>query len=327
MINYSLTQKFLHKICLSNNFIKQISFEFDNFFIKNQYSNILNNKHVFITGLARSGTTALLNFIYSQNIFASLTYNDMPFILAPKFSNLFKTKDFNKNFLRLHNDGIIYKNNSPEALDEVFWMTFNDEESNYYFPKYIYQILKKYKQNRYLSKNNYNFKRLKKIKSIFPNSHFLITYRDPSQHAYSLFNQHKNFIEIQNKDKFILDYMNWLGHNEFGKGYINWYESKIYGDNMNINHWLEQWYLFYLNLLETINDYDNLILISYEDLCNNPDISLNLIKKLELSFTIKKNYFKSSNKIITEKLDIGLLEKANVVYKKLQYSIKNVQNN
>ena len=320
MINYSLTQKLLHKICLSNNFIKKTSFEFDNFFIKKQHINILNNKHVFITGLARSGTTALLNFIYSQNIFASLTYNDMPFILSPKFSNFLNTNDFNKNFLRLHNDGIVYKYSSPEALDEIFWRTFNEEEINNYLPKYIYQILKKYKQNRYLSKNNYNFKRIKQIKSIFPNSYFVITYRDPLQQTYSLFNQHKNFIQIQNKDKFILDYMNWLGHNEFGKGYKNWYEPIIYSDTMKINHWLEQWYLVYKNCYKTLCDYPNIHFISYEHLCRSENYWHEIIKLLSIDHPFRF-HFRESIKDVECAPDESLSQKAYQIYNQLNQLI------
>ena len=33
--------------------------------------------------MARSGSTILLNSIYKTDIFASLTYADMPFVLAP----------------------------------------------------------------------------------------------------------------------------------------------------------------------------------------------------------------------------------------------------
>jgi len=120
--------------------------------------------------------------------------------------------------------------------------------------------------------------------------------------------------------------MNWLGHNEFGKGYKNWHQPIIHNDTMKINHWLEQWYLFYLNLLEKISDYDNLILLSYEDLCNSPDTSINLIKKLNLNTAIEKNHFISTNKIISEKFDTELLEKSNNIYKKMQYSSKNILN-
>ena len=44
---------------------------------------IQTHKHVFITGLARAGITAILNDIYSTNEFASFLYRHMPFILSP----------------------------------------------------------------------------------------------------------------------------------------------------------------------------------------------------------------------------------------------------
>ena len=45
--------------------------------------NQTDNKHVFVSGLARSGTTILLNALYESDEFASLSYKDMPFVLAP----------------------------------------------------------------------------------------------------------------------------------------------------------------------------------------------------------------------------------------------------
>jgi hypothetical protein len=41
------------------------------------------DKPVFITGLARSGSTTLLNLLYDTQQFRSLTYQDMPFIMMP----------------------------------------------------------------------------------------------------------------------------------------------------------------------------------------------------------------------------------------------------
>ena len=40
--------------------------------------------------------------------------------------------------------------------------------------------------------------------------------REPISHSISLLNQHLNFLEIQKKDPFVLEYMNSLGHFEFG---------------------------------------------------------------------------------------------------------------
>ena len=83
--------------------------------------------HVFIAGLARSGTTILLNAIYQSNQFASLTYDDMPFILAPNFwTKTSPKKRHGKLQERAHGDNIRISTNSPEAFEEVFWKTFSD---------------------------------------------------------------------------------------------------------------------------------------------------------------------------------------------------------
>ena len=51
------------------------------FFLRADYKTDKN--HVFVSGMARSGTTILLNAIYETDEFAALTYQDMPFILSP----------------------------------------------------------------------------------------------------------------------------------------------------------------------------------------------------------------------------------------------------
>ena len=64
-------------ICLSSQFMREV-IDFESTFLLIQMTV---KEHVFITGLARSGTTILLNALYKSNIFASLTYSDMPFVL------------------------------------------------------------------------------------------------------------------------------------------------------------------------------------------------------------------------------------------------------
>ena len=119
MQNYSKIQRFLHDFVLSKKNINKSLFELEKMiYLKNK--NIIKQSHVFITGLPRSGTTTLLNFLFSSNEYASLTYNNMPFILSPNFSKLFHKKNITKKE-RLHGDGIDFDNNSPEAFDEIFF--------------------------------------------------------------------------------------------------------------------------------------------------------------------------------------------------------------
>ena len=95
-------------------------------------------------------------------------------------------------------------------------MTFtqDDKDTQKKFKNYIELINHKYQRTRYLSKNNQNIRRLELISKIFPLSKILIPFRNPIQHAYSLLSQHKKFIEDSKKDKFISNYMKWIGHTE-----------------------------------------------------------------------------------------------------------------
>ena len=123
MQNYSSIQKFLHDLIFNKKFINKSLFELEKIiYLKNK--DIENQSHIFITGLPRSGTTALLNFLYSSNEYASLTYKNMPFLLSPNLSKLFNKKNISSKE-RLHADGLIFNIDSPEAFDQIF---FDNEE-------------------------------------------------------------------------------------------------------------------------------------------------------------------------------------------------------
>ena len=124
MQNYSNIQKFLHDFVLSKKMINKSLFELEKI-IYSKNKDVKNQSHIFITGLPRSGTTSLLNFLFSSGEYASLTYRNMPFVLSPNFSKLFNKKNTPQKE-RMHGDGITYDINSPEAFDEVFFN--NDEE-------------------------------------------------------------------------------------------------------------------------------------------------------------------------------------------------------
>lgn len=294
MQNYNHIQKFLHDLVLSKKFINRSLFEFEKiFYLKN--NKIKNQSHIFITGLPRSGTTSLLNFLFSSNEYASLTYKNMPFILSPNFSKKLNKKNTPK-IERLHGDGIKFNINSPEAFDEIFFN--NDEE----FVKnelinYIQLILLSENKNKYLSKNNLNYKRIDLIYSILPNSLFLIPVREPLQHAYSLLKQHLNFSHLQENNDFIRRYMNYIGHNEFGNNHKSWNTPNNFNELNDINYWLEQWYLFYQDIIKKYQSYKNCFFIIYEELTNQNylkelmhKINFDKVEKLNL------NYFKNSNK-------------------------------
>ena len=294
MQNYSTIQKFLHDFVLNKKIINKSLFELEKMiYLKNE--DIINQSHVFITGLPRSGTTSILNFLFSSGEYESLTYRNMPFVLSPNFSKLFnKNKTPKKE--RVHGDGIVFDINSPEAFDEVFFNNDKDFVKNELL-NYLQLILLSENKVKYLSKNNLNYKRIDLIKSILPSSTFLIPIREPLQHAKSLLNQHLHFSQLQKEDDFIRRYMNYLGHNEFGLNHKPWNDPINYQDRGKIDYWLEQWFLFYKDIYNMYQSYTNCYFVLYEELTNANYIKT-LLKKINFSEfeNINLNYFKNSNK-------------------------------
>ena len=95
MQNYNYLQRLLHDFVLSKKIITKSLFELEKILLlKNRKIN--DESHIFITGLPRSGTTSILNFLFSSEEYGSLTYKNMPFILSPNFSKLLNSKNTSK---------------------------------------------------------------------------------------------------------------------------------------------------------------------------------------------------------------------------------------
>ena len=285
--------------------------------------------------MARSGTTTMLNALYNTNEFASLTYEDMPFILAPNFWN--KINKSHKNNIiykeRSHGDGIQISIKSPEAFEEVFWRVFSKD--NYIFEKSLkkYELSQeiiclfkdfqklvciKNKKKRYLSKNNNQILRLNSLTRNIDNSVFLILFRNPLSQAKSLNNQHQRFL---NSNNFTKHYMKWLVHHEFGIIHkpFDLSNCKIKFENeINMEYWVDRWIDFYeyvLNLNQTIKQ-SNLILINYDKLCgdNNYWKSINAYLKLPQT----NSPFVSQNNKNENIFQLGNIKKAKEIYNELK---------
>ena len=319
MNNYSVLQRLLHRTILSSQLMREIMFDVEQSIFLKKDDNF-DDDHVFVAGLARSGTTILLNAIYQSNQFASLTYDDMPFILAPNFwAKIRPRKSHGELQERAHGDGVTVSTNSPEAFEEVYWKTFGDDLKirEKFFIKFIALILKKNNKTRYLSKNNQNIRRLDLISEIFPRSKILIPFRDPLQQALSLFSQHMKFVKEQNEDTFVRDYMKWIGHSEFGLDYRMIHPSNLLYPNVKeFNHWLEQWYLTYKSVLELPDKHEEIYLIGYESLCSNPMVWVNVKDLLGINQEIKF-LFKESKKVIGQTFDNNLSDKCYRLYESL----------
>lgn len=244
--------------------------------------------HVFVTGLARAGTTILLRELHATGAFGSLAYADMPLVLAP---NLWArvSRNMRTGFEpveRAHGDGIAVDLESPEALDEVFWRVVCGKK--YIRPdgllvhrpgpravsRYrdlIRLVLRSTGKSRYLTKGNNNILRLDALAKAMPDCTFLLVVREPLEHARSLLGQHRRFIGPE--DAFRRDYMGWLVHHEFGADQRPFrFPRAPEGDARTIDYWLQTWIAVYDALEEVIDTRANILVIPYELLCDDPSL-------------------------------------------------------
>ena len=334
-MNFSTLQKFLHKTILGNNFLNKVLFDLEKILYVKSLTNNQNNGHIFIAGLSRSGSTILTNHLYETGEFGSLVYRDMPFIICPNFYKNFTKKIIDENFYnRIHDDNIKININSPEALDQFFLNIFNKNYAEEYL-SYINLILLKNNKKRYLSKNNNIHNKISEILKFLPKANFLIIFRDPINQSISLLNQHKKLSEKQSLDKFILFYMDKLGHNEFGNNYKYKNEPINFYDHTNINHWLEQWVLFYKKQKINFANNNNIIFINYEHLCDDKEYLLKLNNVLKINKK-NKSFFSNKNKYsdiislarkekIDDNFDKNLVNQSYIIYNELtELSLKRI---
>ena len=308
---FSFGDKFIHYLAFSSPKVMKFFFNLEELFIKDK---IKCNKHkmVFITTLARGGSTALLNAINKSSFISCHLYRDMPFLTMPNLWNFISRgkKRSVKKIDRAHRDGHKIDLDSPEAFEEVLWkiywpekynkekIDFIDESSQndnfkIFFTNHTKKIIQVRNENNeklisknlyYCSKNNNNFTRISFLKKIYPESIILIPIREPLSHANSLLNQHINFSLIQKKNKFILNYMSDIGHYEFGLNHkpLNFRKFNLNNYKQNdINYWLEYWICSHEHIIENKL---NCHIISLDDLVNSPNSSMEIIfKKIGLS--------------------------------------------
>jgi len=296
---------------------------------------------IFIVGLARAGTTMLLNAIYSTELFRSLNYRDMPFVLMPSLwatlsKPFFRYQDARE---RVHQDRILVNFDSPEAFEEIFWKHvcgadyFVSDGLKYHAPnnetidrfrRFVFHVLNSSEnpaKKRYLSKNNNNLLRLPAIRTAFPNAAILIPFRDPLQHALSLHKQHHLFLQQQEADPFSLEYMNFLGHHEFGKNHkpflCNRDKSR---QNPYLPETLEYWLFYWADVYEfTLEQAPaGSLFFSYERFCDNPFDTLksvfNLVGIDELHLQRSTENIKAGAHPKKNVPD-SLLKKASAIYK------------
>ena len=90
--------------------------------------------------------------------------------------------------------------------------------------------------------------------------------------------------------------MKWIGHTEFGANYIPIHNQNLkYNNHFEINHWIEQWYLTYSNILQLIKNKRNIYPISYEKLYSDSHYRFQIQKIVRVQ-NLNDFQFKESKK-------------------------------
>lgn len=333
MANYSKLDKLLHQLYLGNYFISKSAFELEKIIFGDKAKKLHIDEQIIVTGLARSGTTAVMKKIFDTGEYASLQYSNMPFILSPNF---WKRSSNIEAHARAHNDGIIIDGNSPEEFDEFFWKVFLND--NYIlenglkpheldaiildeYVNYIKLICLSKGKTKFISKNNNSILRIGSLQKI-PNLKTIILFREPLSHASSLMKLDHKFSSDQKKDRFALDYFDYLGHHEFGlhhKPFLLTQEFNLNKEQYSrdtLNYWLAVWLNYHSYLLNSLNK--SFLIIAFEDVIESPEKVYDYISK---NTTSKVNFGEVKKHIPNEysysEHDPLLINKCNSIYKEL----------
>ncbi|PPB82494.1 sulfotransferase family protein [Albidovulum inexpectatum] len=292
---YSALDRMLHRLALASPARAEMLHDIERAaFLKSAPPD--SGNHVFVTGLARAGTTILMREIHATGAFGSLTYADMPFVLAPNLWARLRRSSARPAHRaeRAHGDGIEVGTDSPEALDEVFWRVFDGRayirpdglvphapgpDLIHAYSDLVRLILRRTGKSRYVCKNNNLILRLPALASAMPRAHFLIPLRHPLDHAASLLRQHRRFARA---DAFTRDYMTWLGHHEFGATHRPFVFGRApRGNPEHLDYWLDLWILAHRSLAEVERAQDSVLFVPHERLASDPGLWQRLARRIE----------------------------------------------
>jgi hypothetical protein len=308
---YSMADRFIHMVAFSSPVVlKTASWLEDRLpFEAEQESSA---PPIFITSLARGGTTALLNALYDIPGIATHSYRDMPFLTAPNLWNWLagghgRGVDRQQ---RAHGDGLEIDLDSPEAFEEVIWKIFWPEnfqgasialwqagdrkpKAEKFFKRHMEKVIRARRAQRkynaavnecYCSKNNTNIARIPYLLEAFSGCRIVVPVRRPECHAASLLRQHQNFLKLQAEDEFIRRYMRDIGHYEFGLIHkpiqFPGFEANVY-DPTSGDYWLNYWVHAFREVLQHS---DHCIFILQDDLRSSPQATMkSLCNTLDLT--------------------------------------------
>lgn len=265
---------------------------------------------IWIAGLARSGSTVLLELLDGHPATATQRYRDFPPVLTPFFWNRFlDLMPLNQAAPaeRAHRDRIMVTADSPEAFEEPVWMNFfpglhdgirsavmdgTDRHGEFeaFLKSHMRKIMLVRGGRRYLAKANYNATRLPYLLAIFPDARFLLPIREPGAHVASLMKQQRLFCAGEADNPAARRHLARAGHFEFGldRRPIHCGDREktaeirsLWAAGRDAEGWALQWAALYGAVADQL-DADPalrsaLLVVRYEDFCAEPASTLGRI--------------------------------------------------
>jgi Sulfotransferase family len=273
--------------------------------LRSRLDDIEVDRPVFITGLARSGTTTLLNIFSSLPHVGTHRYRDFPFLFVPYCWNRFQSRmaPAQEPVERPHKDRIRITRDSPEAFEEPIWthffpfvheskarhvLTASDENAQFdtFYMEHLRKLLLLRAAQRYVSKGNYNVARLEYLARLLPDARFVVPVRHPLSHVNSLVRQHKLFTHYSEEDERVPEYLRAAGHYEFGpqRVPINLDEEspprilEAWAEGHDDLGYAVMWRSVYAHVQELVRgDHvmrERIRIVRYEDFCSDPAAEL-----------------------------------------------------
>lgn len=262
--------------------------------------NVTIDAPIHIAGLARSGTTILLELLAEHPDVATHKYRDFPPVFTPWLWDRWLARVPEKEepaAERAHGDGITVTSHSPEAFEEVLWMAFfeNSHDAAHsnvltratsnpafetFYAEHIRKILAIRGGTRYAAKGNYNLMRLAYLQKLFADARFVLPIRDPVWHIASLMKQQTLFEAGQNAHPRAIEHLRRVGHFEFGldRRPINPGDpqtvqqiQQLWADGHEVEGWARYWAMIHAALADQL-DADATLqratqIVRYELLC------------------------------------------------------------
>lgn len=268
------------------------------------------DRPLYVTGLARAGTTVTLELLSKHRDVATHRYRDMAQPYLPFIWNWMTDRlplPAENPEQRIHQDGVLVTRESPEAVEETIWNRFFPElyeesrsavldgstshkKFEAYYKATIGKLLLAHKRSRYLSKANYNLTRLGYLVRMFPNARFVVIVRRPAAHCASWIKQHEIFLQAHGHDPRWFETIRIIGHREFGldNRFVNAGDTQMtsaireaWDKGEYARAFGLYWSSMYGHVLDLV-DSDPLVrqavmFVRYEDLCATPRETINAI--------------------------------------------------